>query len=434
MRFNTHLEWEVLDAEADEWAEVTMQVMSAERSPSRRQRLFFILAELALFAVLASLIGYQLWYEAEAGLAATADHIGALVEVEALSQSSRQPAGQIAAHVRSVALKGGTAMVSVVVTETSPIGHVLPHVETRFYRRCPAGWQRTEPILAFWGRKATIETATLHFDFFELDRPFVEQVAEPIDTFHFALRKLLNLPELSAGERITIDVTPSYVPPGKTRPDSSIVEPSPLLYFVALDSNDKGSPYADAETRFYLRLRSQLIDRSMMESRIAHDVRQEWISLFRQINRWLYDHAADLPSLVDGEPLRDEGIIVEPAHAIAVLTGRDMCTGCAIGDANNSGQSITFSTHALLDFLIAYRGPGAISALLATLGKQENWPGVIDAAFGLSMEELQAEWEAYLQEHRSAGSSPHSLAPILPPTHNALSTVSCAEVEPVALG
>ena len=396
MRSGMQLEWTVLEAEAEEWAEVTMQAMSAERSPSHRQRWLSILGGILLIALLSSLVGHQLWCEAEAGNAATEGHIGALVEVEALRRSSSVPSGQIVAHARSVAVKGNAAMVSVVVTETSPSGHELPHVETRFYRRRPAGWQRTEPIIAFWGRKAKLKTDKLTFDYFELDRPFVERVAEPIDSFHYALRRLLGLPELTTSERITIVVAPNYVPPGETLPDGSIIEPSPILHFVAADEDKNGSLYEDADSSFYLRLRSQLIERSVMESRVVYGVTRERGSLPKQIESWLYDHAADLPSLVYGEPQRDEKISVVPAHAIEILTGDEVNTSRSLGNVEYATQSTTFSTHALFDFLVADRGPEAISALLAAMSTHENWPGVLDAAFGLSMDELQAEWEVYI--------------------------------------
>src|SRR5690606_18869109 len=142
--------------EEDEWAEVTLTAAQRERQPMRRQRLVTAFATGALLIALASVAGYRLWQDAEAGIAATERHIGSLVQVETMRQQPLAANHDLSTQVDDVVIKGSTAMVRVVVTETLSLGQVLPRIETRFYERCPAGWRRAEPVATFWGQSAEL--------------------------------------------------------------------------------------------------------------------------------------------------------------------------------------------------------------------------------------------------------------------------------------
>ena len=397
MRQDTQLEWEIREVEEDEWAEVVMTASPETRREARAAQLLAALSALALTLILAGVAGYRLWQEAEAGIVATERHIGTLVEVETIRQQKRAATGEIAADVRSVVVKGSAAMVRVVVTETSSLGHILPHIETRFYERCPAGWRRTEPVAAFWGDAATLDTPTLHFEFYELDRPFVEAVAGPVDTHHAALRQILGLPPLAATGRITVAVVPEYVAPGTLLPNGTLVEPSPYLYFAAPPGRDKPLLYGEAGATLFLRVQRQLLARGMEESRATYDVRDEWKPVVGLLEQWLHDHAEELPAIVKGDEAWSRKRI--PTYPTALFTGivTDDIGDYSPGYQEYRSQSIAFAAHIFLDFLVAGRGPGAISALLAAFGTQDNWPDVIKEAFGLSMAELYVAWDEYIQ-------------------------------------
>ena len=71
MRQHTKIEWEILEAEEDEWAEVTLATATREPKPLRRQRLATVFGVSVLLVALVALAGYRLWQEAVAGIAAT---------------------------------------------------------------------------------------------------------------------------------------------------------------------------------------------------------------------------------------------------------------------------------------------------------------------------------------------------------------------------
>src|SRR5690606_6157469 len=197
MRNDSQLEWEILDGDAEDWGETGMLAEPGATMTLHRLRPANVLGAVALVLILAGIIGYQLWQTAEAGIAATEHHIGTLVEVESLRQQARSQGSEPAADVESITLSGGAAIVHVVVSDTTPLGQIVPYVETRFYRHSSAGWQRTEPTLADWGSRALLDMTTLRFDFRELDRPDVEAIAAPLDDFHRTVRALLRLPAAS---------------------------------------------------------------------------------------------------------------------------------------------------------------------------------------------------------------------------------------------
>jgi len=388
MRDDTQFEWEILEIEEDEWADVTMTAAAGERSPVRWQRLATALGVAALLIALAGMAGYRLWQEAEAGIAATERHLGTLVEIDAIRQRQGELANRLAADVQSVDMRGSAAMVRVVMTGTSSLGEVRPYTEMLFYRRSSAGWKRTQPIAAFWGQAAVLDTATLHFDFYELDRPFVEAVAAPADSFHRTVRQFLGLPPLRAMERVTITVVPGNAPL-VILADGTLVNSSPLM------RNCHGG--CDRAELLLAGLRTQLITRSLQKSRVHYHLQPTWEPIYVSLDSWLVAHVDELSTMMTGGTLcyQDTGtarwtyLLRSP---IADITS-DYYPGYGMyRKTKNVRADDTF-----YDSLMAERGPAALPALLAALGTEDNWPAVVQVAFGLSVVELRAEWNAYLQ-------------------------------------
>ena len=387
MRQNTQLEWEILEAEEEEWAEVTMTAAGARR-PVRWQWLATALGAGALLIALAVMTGYRLMQEAEAGIAATGQHIGALVEIETIRQQQSDPASGLTADVQSVDIIGSAAMVRMVMTQTSSLGEVCPHKELLFYRRFSAGWTRTGPIAAFWGEKEAIETPTLHFDFHELDRPYVEAVAGPVDRFHRTLREFLGLPPMGATERVTVTVVPRNVSLDLLV-DGTLVNSSPLLR----DCNGG----CERTTKFSAGLRAQLVTRSLQESRVRNHVRPTWEPMVSVLADWLIGHADELSATMkDGAPVpKNMGTACRTYLLRCPITDYAAYSSYP-GYGEYRRMADAYAGYQFYDALVADRGHAAIPALLAAFGTEETWPDVVRTACGVSVEESQAEWNAYL--------------------------------------
>ena len=331
-----------------------------------------------LLIALMGAAGHRLWQNAQAGIAATERHIVTLVEVETLRKQIDDPGTALAADVQSVLIKGSAAMVRVVVTETSSLGEISPQTKTLFYRQTSAGWKRRGPIAAFWGQAATLDTTTLHFKFYELDRPNIEAVAEPADDFHRTLREFLGLPPLGAAERITVTVVPKKSGPAILA-DGRLVAPSPIL------SNCNGD--CQRARVLLVGLHWQLVARSLQESQIQYGVHPRWEPMYMALAGWLINHADELPTILNDR--------VQDRHALP-LRRRIYLFSSPVADAPYYAADSFFYA------LVADRGPTAIPALLAAFGKEDNWPGVVQTAYGVSVGDLRAEWKAYLRTLRKA--------------------------------
>ena len=389
MRQHTQIEWEILEAEEDAWAEVTLAPATCEPKPVCRQRLVTVFGVAVLLVALVVLVGYRLWQDAEAGIAATEQHVGALVEIETIRQQQSEPASELTAGVQSVDIMGSAAMVRVVMTQTSLLGEVCPHTELLFYRHSSAGWTRTGPIAAFWGKKEAIETSTLHFDFHELDRPYVEAVAGPADSFHRTLRESLGLPPMGATERVSVTVVPRNVSLD-VLVDGTLVNSSPLLR----DCNGG----CERTTKFSAGLQAQLVTRSLQESRVRNHVQPTWEPMVSVLADWLIGHADDLSATMnDGAPVaQDMGTVCRTYLLRCPMT--DIAAYSSYpGYGEYRRMADAYAGYQFYDALVADRGPEAIPALLAAFGTEETWSDVVQTAYGVSVEELRAERNAYLQ-------------------------------------
>ncbi len=376
MRQDSLLEWEILDVEAEAWDEAVTPAPPIAAAPQHRPPARILAATVLVLILAAGIIGYQLWRTAEAGIAATEQHIGKLVEIEALRQQVRGQGSATAVGVESIALRSSAVMVQVVVTETSPLGEPLPFVETRFYRHGTAGWQRTAANPAYWGSRSMLETASLRFDFYELDRADVEAIAALLDDFHHTLRDVLGLPAPVAGLPITVTVAPQYVASAVALPGGVIVAMSPSLLRRAVGS--------DGATMLAAEVRRQLIARAIAECREHYRVRPAWHAMLDHLAGWLGDHAGDLPVLAASAPPQPDDGQAPPAAlslaSLGMLVADNRADYASPGNAGYRDQSTAQAADAFFDRLVAVRGAGALPALLAAFGAEDDWAGVLNVA------------------------------------------------------
>ena len=104
--------------------------------------------------------------------------------------------------VENLRLRTGAAMAQVVVTDAS--GAALR--ETRFYRETPAGWMRTEPLAVFWGAERLLETDYFSLQYHQIDEQAVAQAASRLD--EIARRLYADLGLALPNERLDVVVAP----------------------------------------------------------------------------------------------------------------------------------------------------------------------------------------------------------------------------------
>ncbi|MBK8799396.1 MAG: hypothetical protein IPM07_25240 [Anaerolineales bacterium] len=390
MQHLTQMEWEILEAEAEEWAHRTSARHADEYQPRGWSRAASLIATVTIVAMLAMITSHRVQVETETSAAAIHREVGALVQVESLHEYVTNPATQEEVVIESIARNASGVMVRAAVTKTLPMGHVLVRKETRFYRPFAGGWQRTAPLHSFWGRATALDTATIHFDFHELDRPYVAAVAEPLTTFHGALRQLLGLPALAPSARITVSIVPEYVAPGEIIPDRCIVQPSSLLF--------DARPDEELDALLYARLRHLMIAQTMQEAVDQNHVKAAWLPLVAHLQVWIQAHGDHLPLLVEMSdpstflPHADRWLSTYRFTTLFVDDVEDYAQGYQV----YRNQSVASAAQSFFDFLVFNRGPSSIARLLAAFGTADTWPAVIEEVFGMTLEEILLARASYV--------------------------------------
>ena len=227
--------------------------------------------------VLAMLVGYTVWRTAQAGIVRMQGDVANVVKLETIKTHGKQPERKLHESVQSVEFLGDKAMAAVVVTHTLPSGKVLVQTEARFYQQTPLGWQHTEPLAAFWGPTATLDTESLHFVFGEKDRAVVEEIAPAAEALYATLRRATGQ-DPAAGGLLTVEIVPGYVAGNAQVEDGRIRLTSPLLY--------QATPLSGAEALTLL-LRRSLADQMLSAALSRTAVKAQWLTMVQAFGSWL---------------------------------------------------------------------------------------------------------------------------------------------------
>lgn len=291
MQKTIQLDWDYLEVEEEEWATL-VDIPAGENvdrhntSHTRRAWLGILTALVCAMAI----VSFRLWLQAEQGARQIERELGALAQTETIALRKFMPHDPPATSVESVRINASGAMVCIVVTETIPAGETITRKETLFYRPATGRWQRTEPLSSFWGAAAELESGAIHFNFHELDRPYVTAIAEPLDAYDQTLRHLLGLPP----QNIAITVVPKQISLGSTTSDGTILQSSPLLYTATTES--------ERATKLLRFLRSVLVSRAIEEVISYNRILPNWKPLVFYLHEWIALQGEHLPELREPQP------------------------------------------------------------------------------------------------------------------------------------
>ncbi len=387
MRQTTPFLWEINETTEEEWEELaTATPERAAPQPVRRHRMAWAILAVTL-GLLTVVLGVRLWQEAEKGVARVERDIGQVVQLETVQGRLHDFSAIDAALVDTIELNFAGAMARVVVTSTTPRGELVTYTETRFYRRQGAGWERCAPIPSFWGKAATLDTATLHFSYFVRDQPFVEAHALALDAYHQSLRTMLELPRLNGHSRITITIVPRTVPPLATGHDAPIIQSSPLLYRAA------GTITGEVTAKEILQL--LLLRRTLDEAAATDLIPPPWAPTIDRLRLWSIDRAGSLPIPGAGAALAPQPRPGASYSLASLQTGE--VADSARGYTGYRTAILDAATYAFFDFTVSRAGIEGTPALLAAFSRSEDWQQAATLALGLSEEEVEAAWRIYLR-------------------------------------
>lgn len=374
------VDWKFLEAEDDEWAaflaQNPLQRLPLQASGWRHARIGVAIG--GLIALLVAVAGFRLWNEAQRGVTQIEGDVVALVQAETLRQNVAGSSDQLQTAVQAVEIDRSGLMARVVVTETSGLNYTWSFTESRFYIQSPSGWRRSDPLIAFWGKEATLDAANLHVVFRELDRRVVEAVAEPLDAYVGDLRDFLGLPPLTPAGRITVMVVPDRSTRGSISADGVIRQQSPVLLRIPTRSND--------ESVLFTRLRSLLLARTIDEAITRADVKAEWLPAVESLAGWIERNDISQTKRGAGEAASSLKTPAQCAsrHISMLFNPRE--------DVEQRSETIAYDADVLFDFVMSGKTQASVPKLLSAFGHHTSWESLTQEVFGISYEELRLIW------------------------------------------
>lgn len=394
------LEWSVLDVDEEEW-----QQRSGSPEPAAaangfpvheavpQKRCFTRGAAVAAAAVLllVAILGFGAWYKAEQGLNRMEQEVANVIKMDTIQAHSEQHGQREQTTVQGVEFLDGKAMVRAVVTHTLPTGRESVVLQTQFYSQTPRGWQRTVPVVAFWGSAQELDTPNLHFVFRQADRAAVEQLAHKLDALYTVLRSALGQNSSGADGGLTVEVLPTHVPPKERFTAGRLKLTSPLLNAVAF-----GDTAADQLGR---QARQILVAEMMDQTLGALPIKDQWQPLVDKLRTWL--HYSDMLPLAPPPNTNPLPVITGPVYSLR-LTNLLGCSPCADSDLaiGAYGKKDSAAIMSLFDFIAVTYGLDVLPALLAGFGRYDDWDTLAPAVFGCSAGELETAWRAWMITHR----------------------------------
>lgn len=412
------LDWNFMEVEQDEWdrqmatwgaaaaangfpvsataapTEAYVHVGSLDVKNTREVRigLRVVLVSLAVL-VLALLVGYAVWRTAQEGIVRMQGDIADLVTLESLRDRAKQPTLQLHGSVQAVEFVNDAAMATIMVSRTLLSGEVIAQQETRFYKQTPNGWQRTEPVAAFWGPTETLDTKSLHFVFGGKDRALVKRVAASAEALYATLRRATGQ-KLAANRLLTIKIAEGAVVPGRQFEGGRIQLTSPLLYGITLLSSEEA---------FSMVLRKALVEQMMNAALHGTAVKTQWLPMVQAFGSWLKFSDTIQPAPIDEwtqlARLRyDLGSQAPLSELLGTLlhydsTLRSFTAITQLGDADQQEKRLT-AAERLIDFIAGTYGIEALPKLLQGFGQYDDWETLAPAVLGISAAELEADWHS----------------------------------------
>jgi hypothetical protein len=362
--------------------------------------------------------------------------------LEHARQSADTSGGDPSADARPLLFGDGVALVQ--VRERAGAGPV--YVTHRFYRETEDGWVHTTPRAALWGPPRLHETRFFRFHFRERDTAAVESVAGRIDDFYAGLREELSLPPPGPATKLSVSVTVPEAPQFDMLSlyivRGSLAVPSPEL----LPLLESATPAQALEQTIY-----QALIRDIFQRReVQFGVNRRWYPLLEGLRLWQLQQAShsatwttdrvrwlytEWPAIYRG----DRALAAGEADWLCQISTRGtplLANWLLPGDCVNenpaqllramplppqhldslrlasvmrgSGEHWVWRWQrrailvSIVDYGVATYGRQSLHRLFQAMAVHDDWETLIPAAYGVSVAEFEAGWQAYLKIKKAA--------------------------------
>jgi hypothetical protein len=239
------------------------------------------------------------------------------------------------------------------------------------------------PPVDFWGKLRTFETAHLHFEFHEHDRPLVNQIAKPMEQGYLRLYELLALKPPSAHAKLNFAIVPESAS-GWMTADNRYEISSPA---VAKVPND----LTDAEFLAH-NIMSRLVYRVMGGDQSSAGL--QWRTLQWALSGWLRTEL-----LAQRAPWHQqaEDAFRKHLHYHWPLQLADISDWNADQSDEQAQLMIQYmAAESVISYVVATDGYGRVPELLRGLSKYDRWDSFIPGVLDQRVATFESGWNQYL--------------------------------------
>jgi hypothetical protein len=357
--------------------------------------------------------------------------------------------------VSRIEVQGDQAVVNLVM----PAKREVPaYRQTRFYQRMAEDWQQTAPNAALWGPERSLETPSFVFHFRQHDASAVTAAAPQIEALYTTLKGNFGWASPTGAEKLVVQVSVTQTPADTLawyRLPEPLRVPSPAVYRAPVEVTDA----ALLEESITL----PLVNYVLAQASERHAIGAAWQPLVKGLRLWqvwdldlpLASWRADIVKWVYIDlPTNQAGqSFVLPEHYTALCAAHQLwmpsplqlhiplvCADLdweewywASWDArtplthldqlavpvrsnaesmiqrsilerlNQPSQPVALAT--LIEYTVATYGRERLPNLVAGLGHYDSWDTLLRVVYGVSPDEFEAGWQAYLATHYGAVSA-----------------------------
>jgi hypothetical protein len=293
------------------------------------------------------------------------------------------------AEIQDMELHGDLALVVVVSAEPDKPWLPLPYRQTRTFREGPAGWVPTASRPDLWGPPRTLETEHFRFAFRRRDTAAVVEIAGEVGALYTGLRRDVGLGPPEDGDVLTVEIVPEFVPipnavyrfPASQR----LVLPSPELLPVPAEQTAAEVLRQMVVGELAGRVLGEMWGRAPVPDRwrLLIDGVLLWHSgdAVAPFDRYAYEREQALQArLVAGPPLRLDELLYPPGSPMSEIIP----------------AHLPMAARTLIEYVVDGYGRERLPALVEGLRHYDTWEALVPAVFGVSVNEFEAGWHAYL--------------------------------------
>lgn len=290
--------------------------------------------------------------------------------------------------VAQVTPYGEYALVATDLLEADSLWGLTRYRQYRFYRLEQGQWLRTFPNDSFWGERQVLETPHIRFEFREWDAPIIRETAVPLERIYTKLYRAVDLPPPLATDKLTLHVVP--------RSNSSWSVEERLIRVPSYVSVSADPSLSEADV-FVQTVASGLTYQVLRDVRAPQGWAYSalWNTIFPGLHSWLMTTASDQPGRWDSqaEMLLRQRLAESGPLRLINLSYMPLPTERA-----DEWLWRMKAGEMVIEYLSLTYGAEKLPLFIEGLSIHNSWVTLFPAVYDTSLQEFEAEWNAYLAD------------------------------------